>query len=387
MGFNIGDFGGALAGAISKDLRTQRENREAKQQKQLDEHSEAVNIAKKKLKPAFLQDLERKVEEISVEFESLNIPISKTTVYKIATEGYKDFQTLKQDSPAKLYQYAGTAAEDPSFDLQQAIELAAEEQATKNIAPFMPFEERSFLGFKTSSGERKIEREAKRLGMTAEEYKEYGSGAISAPQVDVALDKTVLSKVTAEERQEQDLSNIAAMLQLPDSPRKEKALELAKQRLANLPKQAGKVTEASVVTNLKFALAGAEKTFEAMGAMKFVPGKGRVFINDISKEDAAKIGEAIQDRVRPLLNEYLTSNNLQITGDIEKDIKSLPGNIKRPFLAAMGVFDQRTLSILTEGTGGQTGLIGIYDNKQKNFSINNKQGIQVEEFDPRASGS
>lgn len=384
MGFNIGDFGGALAGAISEELRTQREKREAKQEKQLDEHSEAVNIAKKKLKPVFLQDLEKKVQEISVEFESLNIPISKTTVYKIATEGYKDFQTLKQDSPAKLYQYAGTAAEDPSFDLQQAIELAAEERATKDIAPFMPFEERSFLGFKTSSGERKIEREAKRLGMTAEEYKEYGSGAISAPQVDVALDKTVLSKVTAEERQEQDLSNIAAMLQLPDSPRKEKALELARQRLASLPKQAGKVTEASVVTNLKFALAGAEKTFEAMGAMKFVPGKGRVFIGDISKEDAAKIGEAIQDRVRPLLNEYLTSNNLQITGDIEKDINSLPGNIKRPFLAAMGVFDQRTLSILTEGTEGQTGLIGIYDNKQKNYSIGGKQNIQIK---PRYSGS
>jgi hypothetical protein len=131
------------------------------------------------------------------------------------------------------------------------------------------------------------------------------------------------------------------------------------------------------VTNLKFALAGAEKTFEAMGSMQFVPGKGRVFIGDISKEDAAKIGQAIQDRVRPLLNEYLESNNLQITGDIEKDIDSLPGNIKRPFLAAMGVFDQRTLSALVEGKGSQKSLIGIYDNKQKNFSINNKQGIKV----------
>jgi hypothetical protein len=377
MSINIGDVGGAFAGVIAKDLRTQREDREAKQQKQLDEHSEAVNIAKKKLKPVFVKDLEIKTKNITDEFNSLNIPISKTTVYKIATDGYKEFETLKQNSPAKLQQFAGSASDDPSFDLQQAIELAAEEKATKDITPFMPPEEKSFLGFKVSSGERKIEREAKRLGMTAEEYKEFGSGAISAPQVDVALDKTVLSKVTAEERQEQDASNIAAMLQLPDSPRKEKALALARQRLASLPKQAGKVTESSVVTNLKFALAGAEKTFEAMGSMQFVPGKGRVFIGDISKEDAAKIGQAIQDRVRPLLNEYLESNNLQITGDIEKDIDSLPGNIKRPFLAAMGVFDQRTLSALVEGKGSQKSLIGIYDNKQKNFSINNKQGIKV----------
>ena len=381
MGFNIGDFGGALAGAISKDLRAQREEREAKQKKQLDEHSEAVNIAKKKLKPIFLQDLEKKVQEISVEFESLKIPISKTTVYKIATEGYKDFQTLKQDSPAKLYQYAGTAAEDPSFDLQQAIELAAEERATKDIAPFMPFEERSFLGFKTSSGERKIEREAKRLGMTAEEYKEYGSGAISAPQVDVTLDRSVLSDVTDKEMREQKTANLTRALLLPDSERKKKIIKQSREQLALLPKAKGKVTQADVRANLKFAMAGVEEQLVADNLGKNIPGEGFVLNYQITPDQARKAGEEYQRGVRFLLNDYLRANGIKPTNNIQNDINQLPDEIRQPFLSAMPQFTMSTLQNLARNRSPVT---LPSQGGQKNYSIGGKQNIQI---NPRFSGS
>jgi hypothetical protein len=212
---NIGDFGGALAGAISKDLRAQREEKEAKNKAKLEDHSQAINLIEKKVKPVLIKDLQVKAKTITREFDALKIPISKTTVFKIATEGYKDFQEIIRDDPTRLKQFAGSASEDPSFNLQQAIELAAEEKATATMKPFMPPEQKSFLGFKTRIGERDIEKEAERLGMTAEEYKEYGSGTVPVPQVDVSLDTTVLSKVTPTQKLDRITINLFNELAKP----------------------------------------------------------------------------------------------------------------------------------------------------------------------------
>ena len=377
MGINIGDFGGALAGAISEDLRTQREKREARQQKQLDEHSEAVNIAKKKLKPVFVKDLEIKTKNITDEFNSLNIPISKTTVYKIATDGYKEFETLKQNSPAKLQQFAGSASDDPSFDLQQAIELAAEEKATKDITPFMPPEEKSFLGFKVSSGERKIEREAKRLGMTAEEYKEFGSGAISAPQVDVTLDRSVLSDVTDKELREQQSANMIRALLLPDSERKREIIKRSRERIALLPKEKGKVTQADVRANLKFAMAGVEEQLVADNLGKNIPGEGFVLNYQITPDQARKAGEEYQRGVRFLLDDYLRANGIKPTNNIQNDINELPDEIRQPFLSAMPQFTMSTLQSLARNRTpvGLTSNTGTRDYRGslgsgKTFEIN-----------------
>ncbi len=215
MGINIGDFGGALAGVVSEELRTQREKKEAKNKARLEEHSQAINQIEKKVKPILIKDLQVKAKTVTKEFDALKIPISKTTVFKIATEGYKDFQEIIRDDPTRLKKFAGSASEDPSFNLQQAIELAAEEKATATMKPFMPPEQKSFLGFKTRIGERDIEKEAERLGMTAEEYKEYGSGTVPVPQVDVSLDATVLSKVTPTQKLDRITINLFNELAKP----------------------------------------------------------------------------------------------------------------------------------------------------------------------------
>ena len=377
MSINIGDVGGALAGAISKDLRTQREKREARQQKQLDEHSEAVNIAKKKLKPVFVKDLQIKAKEVSDQFNALKIPISKTTVYKIATDGYKEFETLRRDKPFALQQFAGSASDDPSFDLQQAIELAAEEKATKDITPFMPPEEKSFLGFKVSSGERKIEREAKRLGMTAEEYKEFGSGAISAPQVDVTLDRSVLSDVTDKELREQQSANMIRALLLPDSERKREIIKRSRERIALLPKEKGKVTQADVRANLKFAMAGVEEQLVADNLGKNIPGEGFVLNYQITPDQARKAGEEYQRGVRFLLDDYLRANGIKPTNNIQNDINELPDEIRQPFLSAMPQFTMSTLQSLARNRTpvGLTSNTGTRDYRGslgsgKTFEIN-----------------
>ena len=380
MGINIGDYGGALAGAISEELRTQREKREARQQKQLDEHSEAVNIAKKKLKPVFVKDLQIKAKKVSDQFNALKIPISKTTVYKIATDGYKEFETLRRDKPFALQQFAGSASDDPSFDLQQAIELAAEEKATKDIAPFMPPEEKSFLGFKVSSGERKIEREAKRLGMTAEEYKEFGSGAISAPQVDVTLDKSVLSDVTDKELREQESANYTRLRLLPKSEANDIKIENARKRIAAFPKEKGKVTQADVFANIKFAQAAVENQLGDPKYGKYIPNKRGFIINpELNDEDLQMLGLEFQKGIRPVLNEYLRVNNITPTNDIENDIdKLVKVDIEYlPFKAALRTYNQKTLRSLaknktpvvlasTTGTLDYRGSLG----SGKTFEIN-----------------
>ena len=380
---NIGDFGGFLAGAIAEDLKGQREKREAKQEKQLDEHSEAVNIAKKKLKPVFLQDLERKVYEINAEFKSLNIPISKTTVYKIATEGYKDFEILRKDKPYDLQQFAGSGSDDPSFDLGLAIQLEAERRATKDIEPFIPFEEKSFLGFKTSSGERRIEREAKRLGMTAEEYKEYGSGAISAPQVDVTLDRSVLSDVTDKEMREQKTANLTRALLLPDSERKKEIIKQSREQLALLPKAKGKVTQADVRANLKFAMAGVEEQLIADNLGMNIPGEGFVLNYQITPDQARKAGEQYQQGVRFLLNDYLRANGIKPTNSIENDIDKLI-EVDMEFIPFKAAMPQFTMSTLQSLARNRSPVTLPSQGGQKNYSIGGKQNIQI---NPRFSGS
>ena len=378
MGINIGDYGGALAGAISKDLRTQREKREARQQKQLDEHSEAVNIAKKKLKPVFVKDLQIKAKKVSDQFNALKIPISKTTVYKIATDGYKEFETLRRDKPFALQQFAGSASDDPSFDLQQAIELAAEEKATKDIVPFMPPEEKSFLGFKVSSGERKIEREAKRLGMTAEEYKEFGSGAISAPQVDVTLDRSVLSDVTDKELREQQSANITRLLLLPDSEENKIKIENARKIIAAFPKAKGKVTQSDVFANIKFAQAAVETQLGDTKYGKKIPQSGFVINPDLKDEDLQMLGLEFQKGIRPVLNEYLRVNNITPTNDIENDIdKLVKVDIEYlPFKAAIRTYNQKTLRSLVKNQT-PVGLASRTDTKNYGGALRSGKTFEI----------
>ena len=348
MGFNIGSFGGALAGEVAEELKRTREQKEAENKAKMEKHSETINVVTRKLQPAILKDLQIKAREVENEFKNvLGVTISRPTIFKLATENYKEFEKLRREDKPGLIQYAGSASEDPTFDLQQAIELAAEEKATAAVEPFMPPEQRSFLGFKTRTGERAIEREAERLGMTAEEYKEFGAGTVPVPQVDVTLDPTVLSDVTATERQQKLYGRLSTALALPvDSPVRQKQLDFIKRQIAAIPKVAGQAKQSDVRANLKIAFDGVDKAL-ALSSSKYmveVPGTGRVFAGELSPADAEKIAGQYQEAVKGVLEIYLKANGLKPTGNVLNDIDRLPDdNIKLPFYSYLNRLNGQTL--------------------------------------------